>query len=64
MINANIGAWLGGMWGLKTNVAAVDFVLNSNLIDIAIYFNSNKYSKAKGYVSFDMPDDQEGQWMS
>lgn len=56
LINRNITTWLGGPWGLTANVIEIDFILSSNIIDIAIYNNRNKKSaKSKGYVMFDMP---------
>lgn len=56
LINRNVTTWLGGPWGLTANVIEIDFILSSNIIDIAIYNNRNKKSDVlKGYVSFDMP---------
>lgn len=56
VVNRNVTAWLGGPWGLTANVIEIDFVLSSNIIDIAIYNNHNKKAdKSNGYITFDMP---------
>lgn len=41
-INAKVIPMLGGPWSWGANVVALDYVMSTNLIDIAIHTNQNK----------------------
>ena len=54
LINPDISIWLGGPWSLSANIVALDYFLNTNLIDIAVHTNYHKSSAISDLVSFDM----------
>lgn len=56
MISSNVTSWLGGPWSLTANIVAVDFILSTNLIDIAVYSNSHKKTATHNLISFDVTD--------
>lgn len=53
-INRNVSTWIGGPWSLAANVVTLDFVCNTNLIDIALYTNSNKKLFSNNLINFDV----------
>ncbi|XP_055686729.1 uncharacterized protein LOC129792051 [Lutzomyia longipalpis] len=52
-INRNLTTWLSGPWGLNANAVAIDFILSSNLLDIALHTNRHKAHKASDLLNMD-----------
>ncbi|XP_059613418.1 uncharacterized protein LOC132259703 [Phlebotomus argentipes] len=52
-INRNLTTWLSGPWSLTANAVAVDFILSSNLLDIALHTNRHKAHKTSPLLNMD-----------
>ncbi|XP_055704558.1 uncharacterized protein LOC129802616 [Phlebotomus papatasi] len=52
-INRNLTIWLSGPWSLNANAVAVDYILSSCLLDIAINTNRHKAYKSSHLLHID-----------